>query len=260
MLSIINTWKCNFKCGHCLFSCSPKRTGFLNRYDLIDYCAMMGRYDDLDYVNLCGGEAFLHPDLIWQVDYLIGAGCNVRIPTNGVLLYKKAGEEFLEHFYGQERITLMISNDPYHAEFWPRWFSVDKAERMVSSYDISIEKDRRNYNNYYCHMGRAKKHGLGDPDDTKGRTCIDRDSYQTYHRFEPTLLPDGKIASCCSARLIVGDAQSDYNTMQERFKQYMKDNSEHSVRCSTCPRSIIDYKLKHKRERKKKRETCSTES
>lgn len=233
MQQIINTWKCNFKCEHCLWSCSPTRKGMVSRSDIIEFVREVSNYDT-EFINLLGGETFMHPDIDWQVEYLTGIYSQVRIVTNGTFLFKPIGEEFLERFMGSENIFMVVSDDIFHEKFWPKGFTAEKARRLIQSYDINVEADnRRMMREPYQYIGRAKKNNIGDPY-ADNSVCFDDE-----FRFEPCLLPNGDIASCCQGKCIVGRAgYHSYEYMEEKFKTHMKRKIRSKLLCHKCVNKI----------------------
>jgi MoaA/NifB/PqqE/SkfB family radical SAM enzyme len=201
----------------------------VSRSDIIEFVRKVTKYDD-EYINLLGGEPFLHPDIIWQVEYLTGIYNQVRIVTNGTMLFKPIGKAFLERFIGNDRIYICVSDDSFHEQFWKGTFTAEKTRRLIESYDIRTEKDnRRQRVNQYYHIGRAVKNGIGDPDDPY-IYCHDEE-----FRFEPCLLPNGNIASCCYAKCVVGQAGHDsIKSMEERFLKHMRKKVGSKIRCRTC--------------------------
>ena len=229
MPQIVNTWKCNFKCEHCLWSCSPTRKGMVSRSDIIEFVREIAKYND-EFINLLGGETFMHPDIVWQVEYLTGVFGSVRIVTNGTMLFKPIGEDFLEHFMGNDKLYIMVSDDPFHKRYWPKGFTAQKAKWLIESYDIRTEEDNRcNMREPYQYIGRAKKNNIGDPD-MDNVTCWDDDI-----RIDPCLLPNGDISACCQGKCIVGRAgYHSYEYMEEKFQHHMRGKVRSKLKCYKC--------------------------
>lgn len=231
MLSIINTWKCNFQCAHCLYSCSSKRTGYVSKYDITQFVKLFGSYD-LE-VNLVGGEPFLHPHIYWQIEYLSWIFCNVRIATNGSWLMINSKVNKFENFMSSidsSKITIMISHDIYHDAMY-NGYSYEQISRILHNIDsyFNIENDKRmNRNNQFILLGRAKKNQIGDYD--KDRTCKE----DGIHGI--SLLPDGSISLCCNARMIIGSVRNSYDELKSIANKTVNYVIRKNLKCSECPR------------------------
>ena len=241
---IISTWNCNFACAHCLFSCSPRKKGFVDRDDFNEFIREMSRYDE--YVNLVGGEPSQHPDFLWHLERLTSLFDDVRVVTNGLWLCKNHAlrEEFEERFYGNRKLSFLVSDDPWHECFWPAGFTAVKAKSILSGIEIKTEEDYRRRNMYVSHLGRAIRTGLGQ---SNGNSCT---CFDEEYRFDPCLLPNGSVASCCNGRLVVGDCRNSRYELEERFLEVMvkRKRAYREDECYKCPAYAKEYKhLKSRR-------------
>jgi MoaA/NifB/PqqE/SkfB family radical SAM enzyme len=116
MIQLILTRKCNFRCAHCMFSCSsagphmPEEV-FRKTLPLVEQAGA---------VNVVGGEPTLHPEFGRLLEALTCAAGSVRLVTNGswargglqdILPMVRASKNL------RERFTVRISNDRWHLRF-----------------------------------------------------------------------------------------------------------------------------------------------
>lgn len=238
MIQITNTYRCNFSCEHCLFSCSPRRKEMIDS-NLVDYFLDKFRPDS---VNLVGGEIFFHPDWknhIWACsrysEYL-------RIVTNGSLFMTPKGNEtkvfkdfcdiLWEVSQNLDSVEVLVSNDRFHAsEYFKRgWGNFEQARNMlidkVWADNISFPKDHRLDT---VALGRACKTGVYTDE---GHCMIDSDY------FEMNLAPDGNIYACCNNVGFLGNVWDSYEVLEERFQKMTKQKS-----CLKC-----QYRKQHGKE------------
>ena len=120
-IGVQTTSKCNFTCGHCMFTCSYKGVDMSDEIvaridDLIDG-------EDLFEINYFGGEPFLnihHFDRIYRTLYR--PGIHTFVSSNGTFINSKAHfnyvaglcAEFGDSNYSEERISIRISNTFHH--------------------------------------------------------------------------------------------------------------------------------------------------
>jgi MoaA/NifB/PqqE/SkfB family radical SAM enzyme len=187
-----------------------------------------------EFYNLCGGEAFLHPDIFWQIKMLLWKG-TLRIHTNGSWILTKSGKftnrfrEFIrigETECDLSKLTIQISNDWYHDEFLSH--SVDTLERVLSDYtSVQIEHDNRKQTLFFLNMGRAKKNEIGSSRTTIA-DCADR--------FDPTILPNGDVSICPQGRQVIGNIMesNDYNYWYDRYKALKIPSQRLTSSCGTC--------------------------
>ena len=119
---IMANYKCNAACRHCLYACSPERSGgFISKAGAGDICGLL-REGGCRSVHVGGGEPFLDFDgLVELVGTVRNAGINVEyIETNAFWArdeYKV--EQQLRALLKTGADTLCISLDPFHAEYVP---------------------------------------------------------------------------------------------------------------------------------------------
>lgn len=238
-MQIINTYKCNFQCAHCLFNCGPKRRGYLSNYDLEKFMEMGCD----DFVNYCGGETFLHPDWKEQLRIIaIHKPSIIRIVTNGYKFLTKNRDtsktfnDFVDIVYYLNamniQVQLCISNDIYHR----KQFSMKRSyrlEELISIVKLELgdkfdneslvfEMDNRdNMTNKFQPLGRAKRFGLYDNDGS----CMIDEGFEGEPIIEQTLDPYGRIYACCNAAGYVGTVNTPKEILLERISKIKPQES-----------------------------------
>jgi hypothetical protein len=119
---IMANYKCNAACRHCLYACSPDRSGgYITAETAREVCGLL-RKAGCYSVHIGGGEPFLDFDgLIVLIKTMSQAGIAVDyIETNG---FWATDDERVRHqlreLYSAGADTLCISIDPFHAEYVP---------------------------------------------------------------------------------------------------------------------------------------------
>ena len=229
-MQIINTYKCNFSCEHCLFTCSPNKRRYLDNYTLIRF--MEEAFPYADSINYCGGEIFLNPNWEWQLEYLSGCTDNLRIVTNGSYFYSRSGKitrllkrfiSVLESIQYTTQVTVLISDDEFHDFFYrkKRLYPLDYViERFFKDVpeNVHIEKDNRRKTRFIAPLGRALRNNLYT---SEGSAICES--------FDPNLSPDGTVYACCNMRLPVGNVLDGLCTWEENFKKIEKPKN-----CLSC--------------------------
>lgn len=263
-MQIINTFKCNYLCKHCLYASSPRHKEFMTRDTFITavdmFCA--------DLVHIIGGEPFLHPDIIWQMDTVTRQfNSTLSIVTNGswventngrlfAHLYpdidynddsvydcsvEKLGIELWSELVDQKGMFINVSKDNFHSEF--NTTSIDEIIRRVKLYFRNVGEYKNN--GFILPMGRAKKNNLGSLYNGLGQ-YVGNNPADCMENFEPTILPNGDVAICCNARQIIGNVHSGMtmDDFQEIYEKTIKSfPTERKVSdCETCTKYSKLYK------------------
>jgi hypothetical protein len=119
---IMANYQCNAACRHCLYACSPSRSGgYINKQDAENICVLL-REGGCQSVHIGGGEPFLNFDGLLELLHVISnAGIVVEyIETNA--FWVKDEQKAAEHLHKLKQSgadTLCISTDPFHAEYVP---------------------------------------------------------------------------------------------------------------------------------------------
>ncbi len=119
---IMANYQCTAACRHCLYACSPERTGgYISLEMMKEVCGLL-REGGCRSVHIGGGEPFLDFDgLLTLVEAVTSADISVEyIETNA---YWATDRQLIEQrLHELNRVgadTLCVSLDPFHAEYVP---------------------------------------------------------------------------------------------------------------------------------------------
>ena len=119
---IIANYQCTAACRHCLYACSPERTGgYITKETAESVCKLL-RAGGCRSVHIGGGEPFLDFDgLLELIQTVTDAGIAVEyIETNAYWAAdKQQAVQRLKKLARAGADTLCISLDPFHAEYVP---------------------------------------------------------------------------------------------------------------------------------------------
>ena len=128
---IMTNYQCNAACRHCLYACSPKRSGgYIQPQAANDICRLL-REGGCTSVHIGGGEPFLDIDgLTMLLQTARRAGISVEYVETNAFWAEDEGraEEYLRAIKDAGADTLCISLDPFHAEYVPAALPVKLAE------------------------------------------------------------------------------------------------------------------------------------
>lgn len=137
-LGIIYTYKCNAKCKHCCFECSPEREeklDFVSAKRVIVESAKLGIHS----LAFSGGEVFLYFDEI--IDLIKIAKANKQqcaCTTNGFWgVHSSEAEKKIRMLKMAGLMKLIISVDKYHQEF----IDIDAIKNLIQigkKYNLNI--------------------------------------------------------------------------------------------------------------------------
>lgn len=137
-LGLILTYKCNVRCGHCIFRCSPERKEKMEINDAFRYVDEAAKMD-LNTIGLSGGEATLYMnDLLEVIPYAKRLGLFVTLTSNGYWGYSiENANKIAQELYasGLDRITL--SKDIMHQKFIPESY-VDNCISACRSVGLKL--------------------------------------------------------------------------------------------------------------------------
>jgi len=105
------TTKCTQSCKHCCFSCSPNRDDFMS----LDKAVEVNRFlisNKIYYINVMGGEFFLHPQWFEIISTLSNGIDIIRIATNGDWV-KTEGKQ-VKYLAKKYPVVMSISKDIWH--------------------------------------------------------------------------------------------------------------------------------------------------
>ena len=127
---IMPNYRCTAACRHCLYACSPTRTGGYITKETAETVSGLLREGGCRSVHIGGGEPFLDFDgLIVLIDTLNKSGISVEyIGTNASWAADRhKTESRLRELMLAGADTLCISYDPFHAEYIPVGLPVNLA-------------------------------------------------------------------------------------------------------------------------------------
>ena len=128
---IMTNYQCNAACRHCLYACSPKRSGGYIRQEMAEEICAMLREGGCRSVHIGGGEPFLDIDgLIMLLKTARQAGITVEyVETNAFWAEDESRVvKYLHALAEAGADTLCISLDPFHAEYVAPALPVKLAE------------------------------------------------------------------------------------------------------------------------------------
>jgi YydG family peptide modification radical SAM enzyme len=113
--------KCNARCAHCCFSCTPKSTEMLTDAQVLDLVEQALGDERTDTIGLSGGEALLREGLVFSVlDRASTVRQNVTLVTNGYWgQSEQKARKKLESLRDAGLHSFTISFDEFHAEYIP---------------------------------------------------------------------------------------------------------------------------------------------
>lgn len=221
MLTVINTKKCNYECKHCCIEASPHFKEMLSDQDYMDAIKTFAT----ENVHIVGGEPFLHPRIIWQIEFATWAVDRVSIVTNGSWILTRQGtpsKKFLafeEAMLGVDtsKIVISLSNDYWHQEFHS-YMNIEAAESLLRSTGVEVTDNYKDPHNMrgVLPIGRAVTEEVYQKNAHSDRW----DTAQCSEGFQPTVVPNGDIAICCNGRQTIGHVRYGYDQAywEEQYK------------------------------------------
>ena len=230
------TKKCNFKCRHCMYSCSPESSDefmSIETFSKIEKNVSFIRKLGLAVVvNLLGGE----PTLYWNklreiVDIAKEWDAMITLPTNGWWVGNdKATKKFFDTFSDilndPKKFSCCISDDRFHEEFRDSHSTLENFNKMFDKPEYSKFKPvsgnewivwQRLHEHFFINpQGRAKDisnahifiRGIAED---KSTMCWFEENKKRYPgQFPPGIHyeVDGRISSTCpfgNVRLGIGN-------------------------------------------------------
>lgn len=228
-MNILITTRCNFSCGHCMFSCTKHGEDMTK--DTFEKCVEQ----TAGIVHIFGGEPTLHPQFLEFVE-LAAKKKMVSITTNGSKFFTTAGATkmfkaimALQDREDLEEIKVRLSNSEFHSKhqkFNPRFF----YHRL---------KDHRSFELVDVQDKDLQRLGRGELiEKAHDSMCKTTDIHNWF--FGPPSLavyPNGEVAQCCEGKMIftnINEDESVYSTYDEK--------AEVRRSCMSCPKYNPKYK------------------
>jgi hypothetical protein len=123
------TTKCTQSCSHCCFSCSPKKTDFM----FLQMAENINKFlinNSINYINVMGGEFFMHPDWFDIISTLCNGVEIIRLVTNGDWV-KSAERSRMKTLTERFLVIVALSKDRWHTNE-----NVDAAKEFCSNNKI----------------------------------------------------------------------------------------------------------------------------
>ncbi len=159
MIQVIITRKCNFLCGHCMWSCIPSG----RHMPLSIFKKTLPYIERAGGVNIVGGEPTIHPlfsKILFSISDISLSKQSIRVVTNGSWILSKPDEiietlSVVSKKIGKENIFVRISNDRYHRKFIKEAL-IFKAEKLLKDNGIRTCAKRMDDAALYP-LGRARR-------------------------------------------------------------------------------------------------------
>lgn len=228
VIGMLFTLKCNAKCKHCCFQCSPRRKEHMELGDALGYLEQIQKINSIKGISITGGEPFFdYASLKYLFEQVGISGLKARIVTNCFWASsKKKSHQLLLPLVENGLKELSVSFDQVHQQFIPKIFvknAVSEAIKLNLKVVISttllsgdiikhVEEIKNefefvNSDNLYIMPGYIAANGRAS--DFFPFQKFNRDSPYSISgsRFhfacphvikEPIITPAGELAACCS--------------------------------------------------------------
>lgn len=128
------TTKCTQRCGHCCFSCSPKRNDMMT----IDTSKVIGQFlksNKIKSANLMGGEFFCNPDWFEIFSNIMGGlSDHARIVTNSDWVINRRTSEKVIEFGKMFNVYFALTIDKWHTNK-----HVGRAQKLLDDNGIRYQ-------------------------------------------------------------------------------------------------------------------------
>lgn len=146
------TTKCTQKCIHCCFSCSSEEN-IMMTVDMAQKISKFFKANDIDVVNIMGGEFFCNPDWDKIIHILIEHITYGRLVSNGDWAgSKELSDKVINFLKRHKNLKISISKDRWHTNKY-----VDKAEELLINNNLqyNIAKEEETTSSSIVPVGRA---------------------------------------------------------------------------------------------------------
>lgn len=148
------TTKCTQKCSHCCFECSPQEDKVMSIQTANEISQFL-RSNDIDDINVMGGEFFLNKDWYEVIKSLGESVTTLRLVTTGDWVKDKKECEKLVKLNKEldSRLWLSISRDKWHNNI-----NVEYACKFLDEHKIiyNVEKEEEGTDGSLVPIGRAE--------------------------------------------------------------------------------------------------------
>ncbi|ULG73139.1 YydG family radical SAM peptide epimerase [Macrococcus brunensis] len=235
IVTINLTSKCNAKCDHCCFSCSPQSTMKMEKNYIINLVKEFCENETIETISFTGGEIFLDYNFLLQLyELILPYGKAITVISNG---FWGSSQKLIEKYFKDMKKynvqALTISHDEFHKPFvkTKNVKSILKYAQQIDgisvSLSVAVTKDMMSHNILkelddallgiavtkfpLIDVGEAKYidstkiHSLYTLDNKKALNCP---GYEiVYHH-------DGDIYPCCSPGIFETELSLRYDKNQ----------------------------------------------
>lgn len=137
----IITEECNNKCVHCYNSYLTRRKGFMPK-EIFDLGLRKLLDQGVKSVCISGGEALLHPDIVYFIEQVKKHHLHLRLYTNGQCVTEKVCHALQGMDLSPVSVTLYSCNDNVHDSITQQKGSLQKTIagiKMFSKYNIPVQ-------------------------------------------------------------------------------------------------------------------------
>lgn len=146
------TLKCTQTCEHCCFDCSPKNDTHMT-IESARKIAQFLEANEIQYVNIMGGEVFCNPDWKEIIDIIVPVVKQARIVSNGD--WAVVHPEFAEHISKHENCYVSVSKDRWHTNK-----NIEVAEQLLIKNNVIVKvSDLNETESNLVPIGRAEYSG-----------------------------------------------------------------------------------------------------
>jgi len=218
MAGMAYTFKCNIKCKHCLFKCSPKRKEKMKLSEAINYLNVLAS-EKIKYVAINGGEPLLFFN---EINRLLAhakkLGLKTAVISNG--FWAKNEKKALNKIKTMRKnglSALAISFDEFHQEFIPveNIANIIKASKKIKEIKVKLKirglKDLKILELINELSKKTGKHTInvslesvfpaGRAHKIKGikKVCLKKTRKVKCSVIFPFINPKGEVYLCCNA-------------------------------------------------------------
>lgn len=273
-MDILLTLKCNYRCGHCMFSCTD-RGKHMGDDVFKQVCYIQSQVQTAP--NIIGGEPTLAPEFDEKIITLAESANSeyIRVVTNGWFYssgnvrrkFLKMVERLLsldDHI----QVSIHVSNDRFHREFWQY---PDQSTKVVNWLreigEVRLYLDDYNADKKFYPVqpfGRGKDHYSGVASwyriDCACNDATSDEEFDLYQAWQTSLVyPNGDVSPCCCAGgIMIGNVLKhsfqELNNRLERYLTFARENhyrysgEEAMRRCSrSCKR--MNHKFDYRKEK-----------
>lgn len=129
-INLIN--RCNTWCRYCFQNSGPFGKDYIKIRDIQRVLSFFAtkQNEGERYLQLTGGEIFLHPDLFEIIQLGLSCGYTLRLQTNGLLLREIAEEKM--KILSSKKVLIKVSLDGWDAETHERWRAKGSFDKVIS--------------------------------------------------------------------------------------------------------------------------------